>query len=115
MKVINREGKLLIPSCIVANTAWSRMVGLLLHKSLGQGQGLWLEPGNSIHSFFMRFAIDAVFIDKKGKVLRIYENFKPWRLSWIHWQARSVLELATGEAARLGIRQGEVLRLCKEA
>ena len=60
------------------------------------GAGLWIVPCPTIHTFFMKFAIDVVFLDKKLKVVKIMENMKPWRLSpWVY-SAHSVLELSGG-------------------
>lgn len=110
--VKTREGRLVVSHCEVADTLWARMVGLLGRRSLAPGQALWIEPCNSVHTFFMRFAIDVVFLDASGLVLKIYEGMAPWRASWMHWRAHVALELAAGEAARAGINPGEVLVLC---
>ncbi|OGS14861.1 MAG: hypothetical protein A2234_10615, partial [Elusimicrobia bacterium RIFOXYA2_FULL_58_8] len=68
-------------------------------RGLGEEEGLWLEPCAMIHMCFMRFAIDAVFLDRELRVLRVIENFRPWRFSpWV-CGARGVLELSAGRAA----------------
>lgn len=104
-----------MPQCEVADTTLKRMLGLLGREKLERGQGMWFEGFNSVHTFFMRFAIDVVFMDKKGKVIRIYERLAPWRMTGIHFQARSIVELPAGEAKRAGIVRGEILKLCNEA
>lgn len=71
-------------------------------------------PCNGIHTFFMRFPIDAVFMDKKGSVVKIYKNLPPWRVTWNYWKVSQVLELDAGESDRLGLTKSEVLHLCKE-
>ena len=82
-----------------ADTFETRLFGLIPRQSLGAEEGLWLEPCAMIHMCFMRFPIDAVFLDKGLKVLRVIENFKPWRFSpWVYG-ARGVLELPAGRAA----------------
>ncbi len=89
----------------VARSAWSRMVGLL-----GRGHahdGLWIEPCTSIHTFFMGFAIDAVFIDRGGWVLHVEHALAPWRMTRFVRGARAVLELDAGAAA--GTAQGDRL------
>lgn len=74
----------------------SRGVGLLGRAGLGPGEGLWLVPGKSIHTFFMRFAIDVLFLDEALAVVKVIENMGPWRLSpWVG-EAHSVLELEGG-------------------
>ena len=87
-----------------------RMVGLLGRKSLGHEEGLWLDPCSQVHTFFMKFSIDVVFLDSECKVVRILPDLVPWRVSpWV-WGARSVLELAAGEVADK-IKEGDVLEM----
>ena len=86
------------------------MRGLLGRSSLGPGEGILLEPASSIHMFFMRFAIDAVFLDRELRVLRVVHGLRPWRLAACRG-SRSVLEIAAGEAARRGVREGDLLRI----
>ena len=79
-----------------ADTFMTRLLGLIPRKSLGAEEGLWLEPCAMIHMCFMSFPIDAVFLDRGLKVLRIVENMKPWSFSpWVHG-ASGVLELPAG-------------------
>ena len=92
----------------VANTMASRMVGLLRTKSLANGEGLWIEPCNQIHTWFMRFTIDALFLDKEGKVVKAVERMKPWKLTGIAFGARGVLELPAGTIAATGTKVGDV-------
>lgn len=61
--------------------------------------GRW-EPFMWMHMMFMRFAIDIVFLDRQGTVLRINHNVRPWRFSSLVWRAKTALELAAGAAAR---------------
>ena len=77
----------------IANTFWKRLVGLLGRRCLNQGEGLILAPSNCIHSFFMRFNIDALFIDKTGEVIGILPSFKPFRLSPTYFKADLTVEL----------------------
>jgi uncharacterized membrane protein (UPF0127 family) len=81
------------------------MRGLLGRRSLDDGEGLLLEPASSVHTFFMRFPIDVVFLDREGSVSKIVENVRPWRAAGCRG-ARSVVELSAGEAGRLGLRVG---------
>lgn len=103
---------MLLCDCLVTENAWERMCGLLPRSSLAPSEGLWLRPCNSVHTFFMRFTMDAAFIDKAGKVVAIYDSMKPWRHSWIHLRAVSVLETAGGVLRSAGVKEGEVLELC---
>jgi len=79
-----------------AETFSSRLFGLIPRSSIGEEEGLWLSPCAMIHMCFMRFAIDAVFLDGNLKTLRVVKNLKPWRFSpWV-LGAKSVLELRAG-------------------
>jgi uncharacterized membrane protein (UPF0127 family) len=83
----------------LAGDARSRSRGLLGRDSLPAGEGLWIVPCPMIHTFFMRFSIDVLFLDKEMRVVRVMEDLKPWRLSpWV-WRAHSVLELPAGALA----------------
>lgn len=86
--------------------------GLLGRDGLEAGAGMLfeagvLEPFMSMHMMFMRFAIDVVFLDRQGKVIRINHNLRPWRFSSIVWSARKALELAAGAAALSGTEVGD--------
>ncbi len=88
-----------------------RNVGLLGTRSLESGEGLWIERSPSIHMFFMRFAIDAVFIAADGRVTKVVPNLRPWRVVWWARGARDCLELPVGAASAAGIQVGDQLRI----
>ena len=96
--------------CVVADTARTRMRGLLGRDALEPGEGLLLQPGGSIHTFFMRFPIDVVFLDRSLRVVGIAEELAPWRLA-ARRHAHSVLELAAGEVGERALEVGERLDL----
>jgi uncharacterized protein len=83
---------------VVARTHWSRFRGLMATDSshFTRGQGLWINPSHGIHTFAMRFPIDAVYLDRDRLVIHIEEDLKPWRMAAVRIQATSVLELPTG-------------------
>lgn len=87
---------------------WRRMRGLLGRAQPSPGEGIWLKPCNAVHCCFMAYAIDVMFVDGQGRVLRIVRQLRPWRMAACRG-ARSVVELAAGECARLGIAEGDVL------
>lgn len=106
--------------CSVAESFWSRFVGLMGKSGLKTGEGLWLRPCNSIHMGFMRFPIDVVFICKDGRaegeaiesyrVTSVRENVRPWALLPISdWKAQDVLELPAGSIAKASITVGDQL------
>jgi uncharacterized protein len=83
---------------LIARTHWSRFRGLMATDSsrFPRGQGLWINPSHGIHTFAMRFPIDAIYLDREKIVIHIEEELKPWRMAAIRVQAASVLELPTG-------------------
>lgn len=84
-----------------ADTFWRRFCGLMFRKQLPKGQGLLLVPCNGVHMCFMRFAIDAIFIDKDYRVLKIAPNLRPWLgIAHCH-KAWGVVEVTAGEAKAL--------------
>jgi uncharacterized membrane protein (UPF0127 family) len=86
------------------------MRGLLGRDGLAQGEGLLLKPCGSVHTFFMGFPIDVVFLDRELSVVAVRPEVRPWRTAGARG-AKAALELAAGEAARLGIASGMQLRL----
>lgn len=92
-----------------ADSFVSRSKGLLGRTELANDNALWILRCNSIHTFFMNFAIDCVFLDSKMKVCAIYSDIKPWRLTPLIWRARSVIEMAAGQARENGIELGDTL------
>ena len=94
--------------CLLAETALTRMKGLLGRESLPSGEGILLKPASSVHMAFMRFAIDAVFLDRDMRVVKIAADLKPWRAAGARG-AKSVVELPAGEAARRGLTVGDRL------
>ena len=83
----------------VARSFWERTKGLIGVKSLAPDEGLLIERCNCIHTMFMRFAIDATFMDAEGRIVKTVRNIRPWRLFvGGGWRARKVLETAAGQA-----------------
>jgi uncharacterized membrane protein (UPF0127 family) len=108
--LLRADGRVVCERCIVANSPLPRMRGLLGRRNLGSDEGVLLRPAGSIHTFFMQFSIDVVFLDRDGRVLRVAESVRPWRTAAARG-ARSVLELRAGEAARRGVAAGDVLEV----
>jgi uncharacterized membrane protein (UPF0127 family) len=104
------EDRVVCERCVVADRPHTRMRGLLGRVELPAGEGLLLKPAPSIHTWFMRFPIDAVFLDGRLRVLSVSSDLGPWRFA-ARRGARAVLELAAGEARRRGLREGVALRL----
>ncbi len=102
---------ILANNCELAATFFSRFKGLQLRKELPAGAGLLIVPCNSIHMFFMRFAIDAVFIDDGSRIVHIEHGIRPWRISMVVKNARSVLELPAGTARATGSEPGDLIEM----
>src|SRR5688500_12305869 len=99
--VLSRAG-VVCESCAVADTMWTRLRGLMGRRELEPGEGLLLRPSSSVHTCFMRFAIDVVFLDGEMRVIAVSPAVRPWRLR-LQRGACVVLELRAGEAGRVGI------------
>jgi uncharacterized membrane protein (UPF0127 family) len=103
------RGTLLTERCRIARSLKDRTIGLLGTNGLAAGHGLWIERSPSIHMFFMRYAIDVVFIDRHGRVVRVVENLRPWRIvAWVRG-ARDCIELPAGSVRPTGTVAGDVL------
>ena len=85
------------------------MKGLLGKVSLSPGEALVLTKTNSIHSFFMRFVIDVLFLNREGRTIGLIHSFKSWHLSRIYWQASSVVELPAGTILNTRTELGDIV------
>jgi len=101
----NDGGDVVCERCSIAETAFARLRGLLGPSGLSSGEGMLLRPTSSIHTAFMRFPIDTVFLDRSDRVVKVASDLRPWRMAACRG-ARTVLELGAGEAARHGLRPG---------
>jgi hypothetical protein len=91
----------------LANRFWSRLIGLLGRSRLSAGEGLVLAPGNAIHTLFMRMAIDVIFIDKDGEVVKTAVNVRPFRIVMCPLRTRYTLELPVGVIEQTGTAVGD--------
>lgn len=73
-----------------------RLMGLMGSKELPDCDALIIRPCNSIHTFFMNYPIDVIFVAANGCVIKVIEDLQPWRLTWSYWKARDVVELPAG-------------------
>jgi len=100
------DGRIVCEHVKIADTYMTRTVGLLGRKTLPRGEGVVLRPSFSIHTFFMRFPIDLIFLDQDLVAIKLAENLRPFRTSSCRG-AREVVELAAGECARRGLSVGD--------
>lgn len=94
----------------LADGIWSRFWGLMGRKALPEGGALLLRPSSSIHTAFMRFPIDVVFLDRSLRVVKVVPELKPFRAT-IALGAHSALELNAGAAVGAGVQKGDQLAL----
>ncbi len=90
-----------------ASGVLARMKGLLGRTGLGPGKGMYITPCMSIHTFFMRFPIDAIFLDRQCRVVSIRRNIRPWRIAWGGFAAAGVLEVESGWLAPSAVIPGD--------
>ena len=116
MKIVVRNqtrNTVLADAAEVADTSAARRTGLLKHDHLDPGQGLWIVPCESVHSFFMKFAIDLVYLDRNQKVRKVRHRMVPWRLSAC-FTAHSILELPAGVVAATRTEPGDQLEIVNQ-
>jgi hypothetical protein len=110
IRLVNRtRGAILANRVERAERMLDRMRGLLGRAALRDGDALAIAPCGSIHTFFMKFEIDAVFLDQRGRVVRALAGLRPWRATRFHLRAEQVVELPAGTLERTGTREGDEL------
>jgi uncharacterized membrane protein (UPF0127 family) len=110
-RIVDRErGHAICERCLVARGPWTRLKGLLGRRELSSEEGLLLRPTSSIHTCFMRFAIDVVFLDRSFTVIDVMPDLGCWRMAGRRG-ARAVLELKAGECERRGLQPGDRLAI----
>lgn len=105
--VRRKNNQIIVSNLKVAHSFFARAKGLLGLKNLENQEGLWIERCNSIHTWFMKFSIDCVFVDKTLKTVFVRKNIQPWGFVWPIWSARSVFELPSGTIEKYNIQIGD--------
>jgi uncharacterized protein len=114
VRVVADNGTVVCTHCEVAERAISRMRGLLGRSGLDLGEGMLINAAPSVMTFFMRFPIDVVFVDKAQTIVKIAHSLVPWRIAGARG-AVAALELPAGTAAALGLEPGMTLVLADDA
>lgn len=91
-----------------ATNIFSRMLGLMFSSGLPDCDGFLISPCNSIHTFFMRYSLDILFLDKNFKIVKAIYGLAPWRMTWVYFKSRHVLEMKAGTMKK-GLHAGETL------
>lgn len=94
---------------MIADNFFSRARGLLFRRPLQVGEGLLIRPCNSVHTWFMRYPIDVIYLDADNEVTKIVENMTPWRLSFAK-NARSVIEVSPLTEITAQVNVGDTLK-----
>lgn len=105
-----RSGRVVASRVELALDSQSRRRGLLGRDAFEKGAALIIAPCSSIHTFFMRFAIDVVFVSRDGRVLKTYSTLVPWRMA-LSLGAFAVIEFPAGALSPFALRRGDVLRV----
>lgn len=92
----------------VARSIWARFWGLMFRKGLGRDEALLIDPCSSVHTMFMRFPIDIVFLDAENRVVKITQDLRPWRIGLASGSKR-VLEMPSGTVAKCGLAVGDTV------
>ena len=112
MRAINlSKGSVLVERGEMATSVFSRAKGLLGRSGISRGEGLLIRPCQSVHTFFMRFPIDVLFLDRENRVIHMELNLRPNRLSRHCFRARAVLELPAGTACATMTELGDKLAI----
>lgn len=110
-KLMNTQGKVLLQNLRIASSFIDRAQGLIGSKELDGQEGLWIHRCNSIHTCFMSFPIDCIFLDQDLRVKKVVKEVKPWRMVLPIFGAKSVIELKAGTAEMMGLGSGEKLHV----
>lgn len=106
--VIKKGDAVISENAGYAKSFSERALGLMFSKDLGDRDGLIIEPCNSIHTFFMNYPIDVIFLDSENKVVKVFSSMKPWRITRMYFTASKVLELM-GESLKYPLKKGDQL------
>lgn len=106
------KNEVILENIRLADTFLKRLIGLMGKSKLNSDEGLIIRPCNSIHTFFMKFNIDVVFIDSDFKIVDIYIDLAPWKISKIYKNAKFVIEGKAGSLAKL--KKGNQIKIVKK-
>lgn len=110
MAILNQtKNTILAQEVEIADHPFSRMKGLLGRKVFLNGEALIIKPCNAIHTFFMHFAIDCLFLDQGNKVVRAISDLKPWRITPPYFSSLLVIELPAGIIKASSTEEGDII------
>lgn len=111
-RIMNKtREQVLTNSARLARSYWERLVGLMGKKHLYQGEGLIINPCSSVHTHFMRFSIDVIYVSKEHVIVGIDHALRPWQIGHFYRKVQYVIELSAGTAHETGAQVGDRLIL----
>lgn len=112
MKIYNSTQNVLIADDVkLAQNFFTRSVGLISRKEIKNNEGLVIKPCCSIHTFFMKFNIDVLFVDKNNKIIAMHENVHPFRILPMYFASNYVVELSAGSIFNKNIKKGDEIQI----
>jgi uncharacterized membrane protein (UPF0127 family) len=112
MKIINKtKDTVLAENVVLADTPFKRMKGLLGRREFNKGRALIIKPCNAIHTFFMRFPIDALFLNKENRVVGLVSDLPPWKITRLYFNSSTVIELPAGTIESTQAAVGDTISL----
>lgn len=108
MTIKNQKGEVIAAKVKLANSFLTRLKGLMFSNDLPDCDGLLISPCNSIHTFFMNYSLDIIYMTKDFEVVKVIKNIKPWRMTRMYLKAFQVLEMKSG-SLKIDLSQGEKL------
>jgi len=112
MRVLRREDKkVIVENLMIADRFLSRLKGLMLSKALPSNAGLLLKPCQSVHTFFMNYTIDVIFLDENNRIIGIENNMRPYHISKFYRKSQKVLEMNAGIIDLNNLKIGDNLEL----
>jgi uncharacterized membrane protein (UPF0127 family) len=115
MRIVNKtKNNQLAHKAKNCSSLLARLRGLMFSKTFNGYDAYYLAPCNSIHTFFMAFSIDVIMLDKESKVVQIFENLRPWRLTRIYFKVQATIELPIGSIKSLLVEKGDSLEIIND-
>ena len=114
MKIYHRaSGQCLAEKVTLANTFFKRLRGLMFRWRLAEAEALWLRPCNGVHTFWMLFTIDVIFLDQQLRIVKLVENMRPFRVTSPKLAASSVVEMPARTISRASLKVGDQLEIVR--
>ena len=102
----DEAGNIICKKMIIANNLFDRMKGLMFSIEMPDCDGFLIAPCNSIHTFFMLYRLDLLFLDKNFQVVKVIYGLSPWRITWMYFKAHQVLEMKA-DTLKKNIKSGD--------